>query len=102
MDIEHDWTLLPAVVVRGAGFAWELVLSLVYPRAAEAAVAVVRLERRALDLLADAPACGAGPLGKGRRRAGGCRAGCGGACVTCARCRPARRFPATGRRRGTR
>ncbi|MFC5835026.1 hypothetical protein [Nonomuraea insulae] len=53
MDIEHDWTLLPAVVVRNAGFPWELVLSLAYPRAAEQAAAVVRLERRALGLLAD-------------------------------------------------
>ncbi|MGR6917234.1 hypothetical protein ACU635_23615 [[Actinomadura] parvosata] len=55
MDTEHDWTLLPAVVVRSAGFPWELVLSLVHPRAAETAAAVVRLERQALDLLAEAP-----------------------------------------------
>ncbi|MFI6634147.1 hypothetical protein ACIBI7_35155 [Nonomuraea fuscirosea] len=55
MGIEHDWTLLPAVVVRSAGFPWELVLPLAHPRAAGAAAAVVRLERRALDLLADAP-----------------------------------------------
>ncbi|MEV5501216.1 hypothetical protein AB0M50_38060 [Nonomuraea fuscirosea] len=55
MGIEHDWTLLPAVVVRSAGFPWELVLSLAHPRAAGAAAAVVRLERRALGLLADAP-----------------------------------------------
>ncbi|MEV6038661.1 hypothetical protein AB0L65_46455 [Nonomuraea sp. NPDC052116] len=53
---EQDWTLLPAVTVRSAGFAWELVRSLAYPRAAAAAAAVVRLERRALDLLAEAPA----------------------------------------------
>ncbi|SEH00694.1 hypothetical protein SAMN05444920_117125 [Nonomuraea solani] len=57
--IEHDWTLLPTVVVRSAGFPWELVLSLAYPRAAETAATVVRLERQALDLLADAPAHGA-------------------------------------------
>ncbi|MGW0803767.1 hypothetical protein [Nonomuraea sp. NPDC002799] len=49
---EHDWTLLPSVIVRSAGFPWELVLSLIYPRAAEAATDVVRLERQALDLLA--------------------------------------------------
>ncbi|MEV4017966.1 hypothetical protein AB0J35_46485 [Nonomuraea angiospora] len=53
---EQDWTLLPAVTVRSAGFAWELVRSLAYPRAAAAAAEVVRLERRALDLLAEAPA----------------------------------------------
>ncbi|RVX42181.1 lantibiotic biosynthesis dehydratase-like protein [Nonomuraea polychroma] len=47
-----EWTLLPAVVVRSAGFPWELVLSLAYPRAAETAATVVRLERQALDLLA--------------------------------------------------
>ncbi|MGN9840448.1 hypothetical protein ACTMTI_20205 [Nonomuraea sp. H19] len=50
---EHEWTLLPAVVVRSAGFPWELVLSLAHSRAAEAAAAVVRLEKQALDLLAD-------------------------------------------------
>ncbi|MFI7133088.1 hypothetical protein ACIBQ1_45955 [Nonomuraea sp. NPDC050153] len=53
---EQDWTLLPAVAVRSAGFPWELVGSLAYPRAAAAAAEVVRLERRALRLLADAPA----------------------------------------------
>ncbi|MFI6736306.1 hypothetical protein ACIBI9_25570 [Nonomuraea sp. NPDC050451] len=53
---EQDWTLLPAVTVRSAGFPWELVRSLAYPRAAAAAAEVVRLERRALDLLAEAPA----------------------------------------------
>ncbi|MGW6494768.1 hypothetical protein [Nonomuraea angiospora] len=53
---EQDWTLLPAVTVRSAGFAWELVRSLAYPRAAAAAAEVVRLEQRALDLLAEAPA----------------------------------------------
>ncbi|MGP3957873.1 hypothetical protein ACTWPT_17865 [Nonomuraea sp. 3N208] len=47
-----EWTLLPSVVVRSAGFPWELVASLAYPRAAETAAAVVRLERQALDLLA--------------------------------------------------
>ncbi|GAA3094432.1 hypothetical protein [Nonomuraea salmonea] len=61
MDIEHDWTLLPAVVVRSAGFPWELVLSLAYLRAAEAAAVVVQLERKAFDLLADAPAHATGP-----------------------------------------
>ncbi|MEV4172102.1 hypothetical protein [Nonomuraea sp. NPDC049709] len=68
MDIEHDWTLLPAVVVRSAGFPWELVLSLVHPRAAEAAAAVVRLERQALALLDDGPDHGAdaGSSGGGR------------------------------------
>ncbi|MFB4280119.1 lantibiotic dehydratase [Nonomuraea sp. MTCD27] len=68
MGIEHDWTLLPAVVVRSAGFPWELVLSLVHPRAAEAAAAVVRLERQALDLLDDGPGHGAdaGSSGGGR------------------------------------
>ncbi|MEV0999168.1 hypothetical protein [Nonomuraea sp. NPDC050202] len=72
MDIEHDWTLLPAVVVRSAGFPWELVLSLVHPRAAEAAAAVVRLERRALDLLAEAPGreTDARPSGAPNGRAG--------------------------------
>ncbi|MFF4618633.1 hypothetical protein [Nonomuraea jabiensis] len=53
---EQDWTLLPAVTVRSAGFAWELVRSLAYPRAAAAAAEAVRLERQALDLLAEAPA----------------------------------------------
>ncbi|MET7335564.1 hypothetical protein [Nonomuraea sp. NPDC005650] len=52
---EQDWTLLPAVAVRSAGFPWELVRSLAYPRAAAAAAEVVRLERQALALLADAP-----------------------------------------------
>ncbi|GAA4948916.1 hypothetical protein HD597_002315 [Nonomuraea thailandensis] len=79
MDTEHDWTLLPAVVVRSAGFPWELVQSLVHPRAAEAAAAVVRLERRALDLLAEAPGRGTdarpsaaptGRAGSGRLRRG--------------------------------
>ncbi|WP_346111571.1 hypothetical protein, partial [Nonomuraea maheshkhaliensis] len=60
MDIEHDWALLPAVVVRSAGFPWELVSSLAHPRAAGAAAAVVRLERRARGLLAGAPGAGAG------------------------------------------
>ncbi|UBU09696.1 lantibiotic dehydratase [Nonomuraea gerenzanensis] len=69
MDTEHDWTLLPAVVVRSAGFPWELVMSLVYPRAAETAAAVVRLERRALDLLTGSPAPGAGASG-GQARGG--------------------------------
>ncbi|GAA2207908.1 hypothetical protein GCM10009850_033660 [Nonomuraea monospora] len=53
MDIEHDWNLLPAVVVRSAGFSWELVMSLVYSRAAESAVVVAGLERRARELLAE-------------------------------------------------
>ncbi|MFC7037170.1 hypothetical protein, partial [Nonomuraea rubra] len=73
MDIEHDWTLLPAVVVRSAGFPWELVLSLVHPRAAEAATAVVRLERQALDLLAEAPARDPRPPATPSGRAGGGR-----------------------------
>ncbi|GAB2950042.1 hypothetical protein ACFMQL_41275 [Nonomuraea fastidiosa] len=70
MDIEHDWTLLPAVVVRSAGFPWELVLSLAYLRAAEAAAVVVHLERKALDLLADAPAADPRPAGTANGRAG--------------------------------
>ena len=70
MDIEHDWTLLPAVVVRSAGFPWELVLSLAYLRAAEAAAVVVHLERKALDLLADAPAADPRPAGTSSGRAG--------------------------------
>ncbi|MGW3349365.1 hypothetical protein ACWDA3_39230 [Nonomuraea rubra] len=73
MDIEHDWTLLPAVVVRSAGFPWELVLSLVHPRAAEAATAVVRLERQALDLLAEAPGRDPRPPATPTGRAGGGR-----------------------------
>ncbi|WP_187414174.1 hypothetical protein [Nonomuraea sp. PA05] len=55
MDIEHDWNLLPAVVVRSAGFSWELVMSLVYSRAAESAVVVAGLEREARELLAEPP-----------------------------------------------
>lgn len=74
---DHEWTLLPTVVVRSAGFPWELVLSLVYPRAAETAAAVVRLERQALDLLAassGAPARrDARPAGPHPGRAGGGR-----------------------------
>ncbi|MGW4801904.1 hypothetical protein ACWEPC_56765, partial [Nonomuraea sp. NPDC004297] len=75
MDIELDWTLLPAVVVRNAGFPWELVLSLVHPRAAETAAQVVRLERQALGLLAEAPDRGADarPSGAPDGRAGGGR-----------------------------
>ncbi|MEV0825401.1 hypothetical protein [Nonomuraea rubra] len=73
MDIEHDWTLLPAVVVRSAGFPWELVLSLVHPRAAEAATAVVRLERQALGLLAEAPGRDPRPPATPSGRAGGGR-----------------------------
>ncbi|MBF8187895.1 lantibiotic dehydratase, partial [Nonomuraea sp. K274] len=68
---EHDWTLLPTVVVRSAGFPWEFVLSLACPQAAEAAAAVVRLERQALELLAGAqtrpqppPATGRGSGGR--------------------------------------
>ncbi|MEV0391073.1 hypothetical protein [Nonomuraea sp. NPDC050643] len=67
---QRDWTLLPTVVVRSAGFPWALVLSLAYPRAAEAAVAVVELERQALDLLAEGgegtAGVPAGPAGSGR------------------------------------
>ncbi|MGP3913439.1 hypothetical protein [Nonomuraea sp. 10N515B] len=64
-----EWTLLPAVVVRSAGFPWELVASLAYPRAAETAAAVVRLERQALDLLASPQASGRLPRGlRGRLR----------------------------------
>lgn len=74
MDIEHDWALLPAVVVRSAGFPWELVSSLAHPRAAGAAAAVVRLERRALGLLADAPGARAGGhQERGGRLPGGLR-----------------------------
>ncbi|WP_188193931.1 lantibiotic dehydratase [Nonomuraea sp. SYSU D8015] len=58
---DHEWTMVPAVVVRSAGFPWELVLSLACPRAAETATAVVRLERQALDLLARRDARPAGP-----------------------------------------
>ncbi|TMR09428.1 lantibiotic dehydratase [Nonomuraea turkmeniaca] len=64
-----EWTLLPAVVVRSSGFPWELVLSLAYPRAAETAAAVVRLEREALDLLARPQASGRPPRAiRGRLR----------------------------------
>ncbi|MFC4010350.1 lantibiotic dehydratase [Nonomuraea purpurea] len=73
----HDWTLLPAVVVRSAGFPWELVLSLVYPRAADAAADVVRLERQALDLLADASVRGAADTGARPVSGPGGRAGSG-------------------------
>ncbi|MGW5156668.1 hypothetical protein ACWEPN_14445, partial [Nonomuraea wenchangensis] len=53
---DREWTLLPAAVVRTAGFPWELVQSLACPRAAETAAAVALLETRALGLLAGAPA----------------------------------------------
>ncbi|MFG2074966.1 hypothetical protein [Nonomuraea maritima] len=51
---KNPWTLLPVMVVRNAGSPWDLVLSLAYPRAAEAAGQVARLERRAQRLLAAA------------------------------------------------
>ncbi|SPL87555.1 unnamed protein product [[Actinomadura] parvosata subsp. kistnae] len=105
MDTEHDWTLLPAVVVRSAGFPWELVLSLVHPRAAETAAAVVRLERQALDLLTEAPGrdpTPARPAHPTGGRAGNasaavaCRAACAAACAASARCPTAPQGPKTG------
>ncbi|MCK2216532.1 hypothetical protein MF672_022410 [Actinomadura sp. ATCC 31491] len=68
---DREWTLVPAVVVRSAGFPWELVQSLAYPRAAETAAAVALLESRALGLLAAAPARReARPAGPHAARAG--------------------------------